>query len=181
MSPRLLSGLNRLLRKKTGRLIIVDMERLPIAEAESKAINWTGAEIETVLTQGGFSPEVTVHEKSTRVFQAHVARSDAVHRSAMLAVLRRLIEAKIELAAEERERLAASSRRTRDGDMNWVTLTGSLARYGTELLAIDAVMRDVADEHLPSTAQPIRSGRLDHGPPHEYPSDPLARPYRIVP
>lgn len=136
--PQMFDRLNGLLEASVGRLCIVDMETLPEESPEAIAITWTGAETEELLRAGGLSPEVTIHDKSIRVYQAHVKRIVApIDKVAMRIAIRRSLEDKLRRAVAARRHLDAHLLTASVPTLRrWLVLTGTIARCAEELLAM---------------------------------------------
>jgi ubiquinone/menaquinone biosynthesis C-methylase UbiE len=138
--PEMFSEFNRLLRQSIGRVAIVDMEELPDDSPEAIAITWRGSELEQILHTGGFAPELSLHEKSTRVYQLHVRPVDgSVDRNAMRTQITALLLGKVPMIAAARRQVEARLAGGGGDLRQWLVLTGTLARYADELLALGAL------------------------------------------
>jgi hypothetical protein len=135
----LLSCLNKLLHKGSGRLCIIDMEELPGDSPEAIAINWSMKELVEILKSGGFHPEPSLHEKAVNVYQIHVRHIENVNRNAMLQAIRTCVANKLELAIRKRRKLEASFASGHENYEAWVVATGSLARLADEAAALQQI------------------------------------------
>lgn len=101
--PGLLRDANRLLAP-SGRLCLIDMERLPANEKEPYAVLWRSDEVDQILRAGGFKPYTSSHAKGggISVFDVQTAPAvSAVDAPAMAATVIRLLGEKKQEALEE--------------------------------------------------------------------------------
>jgi len=137
--PELFSNFNCLLQPVRGRICVVDMESLPADSPEAIAINWSAAEVRTFLRAAGFSPEVTLHQKQTIVYQAHARHvPEGIDEGAIRLVIREMLLGKLNAAINLRRQLDAALARGADEFRSWLVITGSIARLSEVLAAMSA-------------------------------------------
>jgi SAM-dependent methyltransferase len=135
--PELFSIFNQVITQDVGRVCVIDMEELPLGEPEAVAINWRLEEVEAILKAGGFEVAPSNHPKSVGVFRAVVKHAKVVNPLGMLSEIRLRLRKKLSTLAQERVEFADEVYEDDDSLLNWVVLTGSVARCTEELLLVE--------------------------------------------
>jgi ubiquinone/menaquinone biosynthesis C-methylase UbiE len=135
--PELFAIFNQFINEDVGRVCVIDMEELPLGEPESVAINWRLEEVEAILKAGGFEVTPSNHPKSVGVFRVVVKHAKAVNLLGMLNEIRLRLRSKLKALVGERAELTEDLYEDDDSLLNWVVLTGSVARCTEELLIVE--------------------------------------------
>ena len=135
--PELFEAFNQVIDKDVGRVCVIDMEELPLDEPEAVAINWKLEEVEAFLQAGGFEVAPSNHPKSVGVFRILVKHTSKLNPFGMLKEIRSQLRKKLQLLIQERAELSEDPSADDDELLNWIVLTGSIARCAEELLLVE--------------------------------------------
>ncbi|MFN0052937.1 MAG: class I SAM-dependent methyltransferase [Planctomycetales bacterium] len=135
--PELFAAFNGVIVPNEGRVCVIDMEELPVGEPEAIAINWKLEEVEAILSAGGFKVTPSNHPKSVAVFRIVVQHAEKIDSLGMLNEIRSRLRKKLAIHAQERAEAVEEAYVDDDSLLNWIVLTGSVARCAEELLLVE--------------------------------------------
>ncbi len=135
--PELFSIFNKVITEDVGRVCVIDMEELPVGEPEAIAINWKLEEVEAILREGGFEVAPSNHPKSVGVFRVLVKHAKNIDPVGMLKEIQSQLRLKLANLARKRAEWAEEAYSDDDSLLNWIILTGSVARCAEELLLVE--------------------------------------------
>jgi SAM-dependent methyltransferase len=138
--PELFAAFNKVITPDVGRVCVIDMEELPVADPEAIAINWNLTEVEAILKAGGFEVTPSNHPKSVGVFRVVVKHTESVDAIGMLTEIRSHLRKKVASLAQERAELANKAYEDDNSLLNWIVRTGSVARCAEELLKVEELI-----------------------------------------
>jgi ubiquinone/menaquinone biosynthesis C-methylase UbiE len=143
--PELFAAFNKVIADDEGRICVIDMEELPVGEPEAIAINWKLEEVEAVLRGGGFEVAPSKFAKSVGVFRVLVKHTKNINPGGMLREIRSQIRKKLATLTQDRAESAEEAYADDDSLLNWIVLTGSVARCAEELLLVEQRIEALAE------------------------------------
>lgn len=149
--PELFEAFNNVITADVGRVCVIDMEELPAAEPEAGAINWRLEEVEAFLTAAGFAVAPSNHPKSVGVFRVVVKRAERIDREAMLKSIKSRLRGKLDRLLQGREVLPEEPYKIDALLLEWIIVTGSIARCAEELLLVERRLEALAAAAPPTT------------------------------